>query len=447
MKATEAVRTDIRWQRIFSEQRVLGLIGLAIVLTLHLQAMPVELKIQNFFISSAIALFAFPFVMRKIPKSPLLTSILVFSAFVFLHSVVALVADFFVTPYAEIRFLSWMRQFFALLAGVMTFLVFRAVFLRVPLQKVLFLLLIAAIPGLVLAFMNILWGAFQVQWARDIVVGVRSVLTPEGSTSALRASGFAMEPSSFAALLVILFFPVLFVRLLNHSMRLRDLLLIGLSLLAFSWTFSLTGVLLLMVFGVSGLIFGPRRPLFAQALMIIAALVIVFVVLFPNNQILRHAGVLIAGGANVSFTDRWYGLAAPFLAMFDSYSMIGYGLGGVATHFDELVPKSVQAEILAVKWKEFPNLATIIGRIFAEGGAIGLMLFLAIFWVAFRQVSILIRHAREDGSFITYATIRLSLLAVLASLFFATGSYHTPFIWLWLAMADSEYVSHRLEKS
>jgi hypothetical protein len=411
-----------------------------LLLTLHLQAMPVDLKIQNFYISSAIALLAFPFVIRQIPKSSLLMSILVFSGFIFLHSVVALIADFFVTPYAEIRFLSWTRQFLALLAGVMTFLVFRAVFLHMPLRKIFALLLLAAIPGLLMAVINILWGAFQMQWARDVVVGVRSVFTPEGSTTALRASGFAMEPSSFAALLVILFFPVFYVHLLTHKINLKNLLLVGLSLLAFGWTFSLTGVLLLMIFAIGGLTLGPKRMLFAQVLTVVAALVIVSVVLFPNNQILRHAGVLIAGGANVSFTDRWYGLAAPFLAMFDSYSMIGYGLGGVATHFDELVPKSVQAEILAVKWREFPSLATIIGRIFAEGGAMGLFLFLLIFVVAFRQLSRLVNLRAEHDHVDYYLTMRLALITVFGSLFFATGSYHTPFIWLWLALVDSRFI-------
>jgi hypothetical protein len=168
-------------------------------------------------------------------------------------------------------------------------------------------------------------------------------------------------------------------------------------------------------------------------------IVIVALTLFPSNQIFRHARALAAGKSTLSFDDRFYGTVGPMMNSFSSFTTLGYGLGGTVSHFEEIVPRSVQADILAAKWKNLPNLATLYGRLFAETGALGFCLFLLIIGLSFWELRTVLRRERDPQKRLFLASVRLGLFGAFLSLGIAFGSFHIPYFWFWMAFVDSRY--------
>jgi uncharacterized membrane protein YqjE len=387
-------------------------------------------------LTTVLALMFFPFVVRRIPRSPLLTAILVFFAYSMFHSSVALVVDM-LSSQPSTRFIAWLRQAGALTAGVVTFLVLRRSLLEVTVDRVFRWIVVGFIPPLLLTLLNIAWGPFGMRWAGDIVLAVRGFMSPQGYTSPLRASGFANEPAAWATALVLIVLPAALYFYEHGRKRHWALLLLFLVGLSLAFTFSTIGLMLLLVLGGVGVIMGPQRRLAVVVMTAIVLMVGTALVAFPNNQIMRHARFLLTGRTNISFNDRFYGAFGPFLNLFSSYSVVGYGLGGVSVHFREVVPREVQAEILTSQWKEFPNLTILFGRVFAETGAVGLVLLFVVVGVANRQLHR--ARAREPNERVRsmYDVVRLGWISVCASLLISIGPYHTPFLWFYLALIDA----------
>jgi hypothetical protein len=115
-------------------------------------------------------------------------------------------------------------------------------------------------------------------------------------------------------------------------------------------------------------------------------------------------------------------------------------LGGTVSHFEDVLPKDVQAAVASVKWKELPNLSTLVGRIFAETGAVGFTLFCFICGVAFWEYRRTIHRVddADDRKFLWSS--RLGLIATLVSVAVAVGSFHMPYLWFWLAVIDARYI-------
>ncbi len=423
----------------FPKKAVFLPIAAILLLSLQFQTLPIRIQIQSLPLTTVFALLFLPFVIGRIPRSPLLSILAIFFGFVFLHSLIFLLVDLF-SNQPDTRFIAWARQSFALFAGIVTFLVFRTAFLHVSLQQIFKFIAWGTVPALLLSVLNILWGAFGQGWAGGIVAGIRDFMSPEGYTSPLRATGFATEPAALATSLVVTLLPVLFVYFGQKRNRFWTIVLLILATASFMWTFSTVGLLLMLGVLGAGLFFGPKKKIILLVFTLFVGATLMVTVLFPSNQILRHAGTIAAGRANVSFTDRFYSAVGPFMEGLSSYSIVGYGLGGISTHFREVLPTQFQAEILATKWKEFPNLAILFGRVFAETGAIGFVLFLTAIYMTFRQLKFIMRNDTVAGSALTYSSIRLGLIASCLALLISVGPYHTPYVWIWMAVIDAKYV-------
>ncbi len=418
-----------------SDERLLPVLGSLLLLSLQFQTLPLPVDAQMMPPSSLIALFALPFVAHRLHRSPQLVAVSAFAGYAFLHSAVALYIDMVDTGSA-VRMFSWARQFFALLGGVATFLVMRECFAEMTPRSMMRAIALGAVPALLLAMLNILWGALGQGWAGAIVEGVREFTAPLGYTSPMRATGFASEPSTFASVIVITLVPVLLMRF-SHRPDRKDVLLMGTAMLALAWTFSSVGFILLFILLVVGLFLGPSRRIIRRLALGFVVMGAVILVLFPNNQVTRHATALEVGRLNVSYLDRYYSTVGPFMTSFTGLTLVGYGLGGTVSHFDSILPAYQQSEILAVKWKELPNLATLIGRIYAEMGAMGMALFVLIIVVGFVQARHRLREESDPEVRLFVAGSRLGFAVTLLSLTIAFGSFHMPYLWLWLACIDA----------
>lgn len=408
-----------------------------LLLTLQFQTTPLGFQAQNIPLTSVLALLVFPFILFRIPRSPLLTFFIAFAVYMVLLSCAWLVVDL-AGGDSDVRILSWVRQIAAFTAGCATFLVLRQTLMQVNDRQVVRLVLWGTLPLFALSLLNIAWGALGQGWAGSIVEAVRDVLVPRGYTSPMRATGLATEPSTLAGSIVVIILP--FLLLVGTERRYRWLFvgLLAVTTLTFGWTFSFSGLVLLMLVLMAGVVTGPDRRMMIAVIGVFLVLGIATLILFPNNQVLRHTTALVLGRENISFIDRFYSTFGPLLQSFSSLTTIGYGLGGTVSHFRDMVPPDVQADILAVKWRELPNLGTLIGRIFAEGGLVGIGLFAATAVVAFRQIRAMISSGAADRRFLEIT--RLGLLAALMSSAMIFGSFHTPYLWFWLALADSRYM-------
>ena len=424
---------------VLTERHMYVLIGALMILTLQFQTLPFNIPIQTLPLTTVIALLALPFVLGKTPKSPLLMVIFLFTGYAFLHSVIAVVIDMY-SGYPEVRFIAWVRQFVAFFAGVVTFYVFRVTLTYLSLRQVLKYVILGSLPALFFSMMNVLWGALKIQWLGTIVIAVREFISSAGYTSALRASGFTVEPAHLATIIVVLLVPTILIYIGWKKNLFWILLYLAFTVIVFVWTFSLSGLILMFVLLLAGMVFGPLKKQIMALVFVFFAFAMITLVLFPSNQVFRHARSLAIGQANLSMNDRVYGVIGPFLEATDSWTMVGYGLGGVSSHFDEVVPKKVQSEILSSKWKEYPTISSLFGRVFAEMGAIGLVLFLIIVGFVFWELQKLIKHTQQEEIRLVYTSIRLALIAVFTSLFITIGPYHTPYFWFWIAVVDAQFV-------
>ena len=421
------------------ESKLYFVLGAMLLLTLQFQTVPVPVGIQMMPLTSLLALMSTVFVIHRVERSLLLTCVAAFVSFAIIHSLVALSLDL-AAGGSVIRFTSWLRQIAALIAGFSVYLVLRTCLQHFSNQKILWVVIVGSIPALLLALLNILWGGLNQAWAGVIVDGVRSVVAPLGYTNAMRASGFSSEPAMFATVIAILMLPLLFYLYLHRTKRIRTFILFFVTMLIFAWTFSLVGVLLVLCLALAGFFFGPKRAFFAKISTFFLTAVICALILIPSNQIMKHGRSLLMGQSNVSFIDRYYGLVGPFMMSYSSLTMFGYGLGGTVSHFHEVLPKEVQAAVASVKWKELPNLSTLVGRIFAETGVVGFALFVTIAGVAFWECRQARRMLKDPDDWIFLASSRLGLIVTLISVSTALGSFHMPYLWFWLAVIDARYI-------
>ena len=439
--ARTASQSEISLALFGEPRRFSAFIGALLLLTLQFQTLPFDVNVQLLPLTTALAVLFFPFIIRDIPRSPILSVVGLFTGYAVIHSTFALGVDMMANP-GDIRFYAWFRQLIAVLAGVVTYLVFRSCMLAIKDRNVIRLMVLGAIPSLLLAGLNIVWGTLGLSWAGDIVRSVRSVVSPEGFTSPMRATGFATEPASLALSLVTVLFPAFLYELGTRRPSMGMVFIMTLSVLAFSWTFSLTGVILLFIVLISGIVLGPSRKMLSILMFSFVLVSVAGIILSPGNQIMRHLTVLGSGGENISFTDRFFSAFGPFINIFDSWSFVGYGLGGVSTHFTDVIPPSVALEIIWAKQEGLPSLTSIFGRVFAETGVIGWMLFLSVFVVTFQTVAVLLKKAVSQAQKRLYSCFRLGLVTVVFCLFFSIGPYHTPYLWLWIALIDSRYIIH-----
>jgi len=420
-----------------------AVISFLLLFTLSLESLPLPIQAQIVPLTSLLALVFLPFITVRVRVTPLFKMVIAFAIFVTIHSVIALFLDITIRGDEVIRLIAWGRQVIGLTAGLSVFLVLRRTLISVSDRFIISSVIIGALPALGLALLNVLWGLTGSVIAGHIVTQVRRALIPLGFTAPFRASGLSLEPSHFAFYLVVVVIPICLTRLITSKHLFPWAALLGLILITIAYTFSITGFVVLLVFAIAGILFGPRCHVFAIAVFSLLLLVGGFGVLFPNNYAVWQAQTLLSGEWSLSITDRLYSTLGPFINSLSSYTLIGYGLGGTSTHFREIVPVVAQEDIAAVSWEGIPNLRTLIGRILAENGLIGLALFISILIVGLKELHCA-RRARSDQlrSYLLEST-RVALVSLLVGITIGHGSFALPYLWFWLALIDSRYLLNR----
>jgi hypothetical protein len=136
-----------------------------------------------------------------------------------------------------------------------------------------------------------------------------------------------------------------------------------------------------------------------------------------------------------------FGTLGPFERAFSSLNLLGYGLGGTATHLAAMVPATGQAVITAASWARMPTLTTSLGRVFAETGIVGLLLFAGMWLVAFRAIGRLRRATTDDrAATVMLGAASLALVGLAIGHAMKFGSFALPYLWFWLAYVDSRFL-------
>jgi hypothetical protein len=425
--------------------RPFAVISFLLLFALSFESVPLPIQAQIIPLTSILALLFLPFTITRIRVTPLLKVVVLFAAFVLLHSVTALFVNMAVLGIGEILVTAWARQVIALIAGLSVFLVLRKTLVSVSERFIIYAVIAGALPALAVALLNVLWGLTGSDVAGHIVTQIRTTLIPLGFTYPFRASGLSLEPSFFAIYLAIIVIPVCFVALIISKYRLRWIALLGLILMAFVWTVSVTGFMVLSAFIIAGLLFGPKRRIFAIATVIIFLSVGNYLILFPENYAVWQVRNLLSGEWNISIINRFYSTFGPFINAFSSYTLIGYGLGGSSIYLSEIVPAVAYEYIAAITWEGMPGLQTLVGRIFAETGLVGLGLFAVFIIVTLKTLWhaqwVLPDQMSMSKPFLQ--TARLVVFSLLVAMTLSYGSFALPYLWFWLAFIDSRYIQSR----
>jgi len=249
-----------------------------------------------------------------------------------------------------------------------------------------------------------------------------------------------LEPAHFAFYIAIVVIPVVFVALMMSKKRLLWLGFLACVLIAFAWTVSTTGLIVLSSLVFAGMLIGPRRGLFCAVAALLLVSVVGFTISFPDNYAVLQTQRLLSGDWSPSIINRFYSTFGPMINSLSSYTLLGYGLGGTSTHFIEIVPAFAQADIAAVSWEGMPNLRSLIGRLLAETGLLGLWLFVLIIFVAIKELQSVLRRSTTIEQTIFLKIARLAIFAYIVGSAMDHGSFALPYLWFWLAVIDSRWI-------
>jgi hypothetical protein len=456
--AAERVNALTAWRH-----RLYAVAGAALILALGFETVPLPVKAQTVPLTGVLAVLLLPLValLSGVPRlTPLFKIVAAFGVFAAVHSVVALGIDIWLSGSNPVRTTAWQRQLAALAVGLAVFFVLRTALVAFTERRVAALAAWAACPGVLLALLNVLWGLGVWPDGGRVVWTVRLITVPQGLTVPWyfslpdRASGFCFEPSHFAFFLAVIALPPTLVLLITDTKH-RWLAGTGLAAeaMAFVWAFSVTGWLVASGMLLALALSRQTRRVAVASMGAAAALIVGLAFVFPDNYIpyqarwawsalRQHDWLALPPSATVVI----FGTLGPFARAFSSLDLLGYGLGGTATHLAEMVPAIGQRDITAASWAGMPTLTTSVGRVFAETGLVGFVLFAGIWVVAFRVLRQLRRAPAGDGTaaaMVGAATLALVGLAVGHTVKF--GSFALPYLWFWLAYVDSRSLLNRRE--
>lgn len=420
-----------------------GALGAALLISLPIDTLPLAgiVDIRILPLSSALASIFIFFALKRINISPLLKAVFAFLVFVLIQGALSLFYDIAIGSDGIGRVFVLGKQLFALLSGIAVFFVLRKALIIKPVILEKFVLIGGSI-GLAVGLLNFLWGFTGNELVGTIVTLIRESIAPQGWNAPMRASGISFEPSHFAIFLATVFLPLLIVYYKKTQNRLVTLAIVVAFIVSFIWTFSTAGLIAIVFFLSLGVVLGPNRRAFALPIALLLLGLIFMVTVFPDNYMLRQVGILAAESKTGSFGDRFYSTVGPFMMIKEnSRILLGYGLGGVAIHFTEIIPPEVQHYMLAVHPPGSQmSLATLIGRLIAETGALGLLLFLVFVLVAIWEQRRAVASAPSETDRLMLGLARNSLLTFVFTSSFAMGSFSFPYLWFWLAVIDSMYV-------
>lgn len=398
-------------------------------------------------LSTLVAVGALPVLLVLHPKlrsGPITRSVVMFVMYAVVHSIVALMIDVATGADAMIRLIAWVRQIAAVFGGLAVYLVYRQVLPLLDDRQVTSYLWMGLVPASVLATLAILWGLFDWAWAGRLLGWIVETLPINGYVARGRAAGLSLEPAHFAVYLVTIGFPaVVYAFGAAHSSRWRAPIALLFTGIAFAWTFSLTGVAALLG-ALAAVLISPSYRKYGAALACIVLLVLAGTLVYPNNYMKRQARALVGAvrvenmAWNASITDTFYSLVGPLMATDTSWVIVGYGLGGTSTHFDELIPEYARETLARAKRENLPNLGSMVGRVYAETGLLGLILFIRVWWVTFRVLRKWeSRQHLRKVSHLAVAGARMGLGGTAVAFTLKIGSFALPYFWFWLALVES----------
>ncbi|MGB9902667.1 hypothetical protein [Methanothrix sp.] len=413
------------------------IISFLLLVSLAIEHTPLPFKAQILPLTSIFALLFLPLIVRNFKLTPLFKITILFVSFVLVHSLFALLIDISVFNGGEIRILAWARQIIALTMGIAVFMILRTTLVRVSERFVIHSIILGATTAIFLAMLNILWDLSGNLIAGDIVIAIRSALG-YSFISPARVSGLSQEPAHFAMYLSVIVFPSIFTAILTSKNRAFWFIFLCACFMSLIWTFSITGFVTFTGMLFCGVLFGQRKDIFAFLISALLPVAVGIFVLFENNYAASQIGSLLSSNWSLSITTRFYSAFGPFMRSFSSYTLLGYGLGGTSMHLADVVPDFARLDIASIHWKDMPTLGSLAGRLLAETGLIGLVLFGAIIILCFREIGLISQYSNERSEIVILKNIRLGIIAYLIGAgLFGPGSFALPYLWVWLSFVDA----------
>lgn len=399
------------------------------------------LPIQTLTLSSLIGGLMLPLVWlrHKVRLSAITTSVLYLVGYAVVHSGILLVIHYWLEGYGEVRVWSWLRQLVSLYMGFATFLTFRIGLGLLDARLVVTFIALGVALGQSVGVLNLLWGYAGIHSAGEIVSGVRALLGLRAWST--RLSGLSLEPSYFGMYLAIMGLPVILSaqRWTSRKRALTWSLLMMLTLLEILATQSTTSYLITLTLLLLWLFQQPvdRRSAVIWLMSIVA--LGVGALSFTYSYVTSQFNSFITGRWSVSIVDRIYSTVGPLMALDSPRVLLGAGLGGSPFYFEEIMPEHIRAAVTSVRWEAFRSPNSLVGRIVAELGLIGLVLFLHLIWQAFRAWMIIRRMRGKPDGWISLGMVGgIALVAtLLATSLGGLGSFAHPYFWFWIALLDT----------
>lgn len=428
------------------------IVSFILLSTLSFESIPLPVRAQVLPLTSILAVFFLPFISKRIYSTPLLKSVVLFGAYALFHSLIGLFIDVAVRGDGGMRVFTWFRQVVSLTLGISVFLVLRTALVKVTDSVVIRIILLGSLPSLTIGLLSVAWNLTGLPLAANIVTEVRSWLIPYGYTAPARVSGLSSEPSHFALYLSTVLIPIIIAKTLIVRKRLFWFLSLALAVFLFLFTVSTTGLVVLLSFLFSGVLFGPRRRSFVVTAFLFSMLIVAFVVLFPDNYAVLQVNTVLSDSPSFSFNARLYSIIGPIMNLFSSpYAWFGYGLGGIGSHFNEVMPGHIRDQFMEIVWEGMGgSLTSLTGRLIVETGLIGLFLFFRIIVAGLGELRWVRQRALANSEVTLPRMAKPALFAFLISSVMGaggSGSFILPYLWFWLALIDSRYILIKRELS
>jgi len=377
----------------------------------------------------------------RLPKSRALLALSLFVYWALLVSLVWFMLDMNMNSFVDwrLRLLGFTRQLSALFLGISVFVVVRSLVLYVAPAQIIWLMLTGIIPAALVALLNTWYLVSGLDPVAEMVYFIRKVVVPLGYHDPIRVSGLSSEPAHYGLFLGGYALPVMFaawdMRIVRRTWLLGAIAAILLTVL---FTNSATGLMAVFLCLLTSALIGlGRRLSLALGAGVLAALV--YFVSSGNAWYLEAQleKILRSGNPSMSATTRLFSTIGPLTKFPEKpWLLVGVGLGGTSVHLDDLVPEVVVQDIREVSYEDQPGLKTLWGKIVAETGVFGAILFGAFGLEALKGALFISRIAHGTGSSHIGKSAVSALTTLLLIHAIGFGAYTFPYLWLWAGLAD-----------
>jgi len=263
-------------------------------------------------------------------------------------------------------------------------------------------------------------------------------VVPFGFHDPTRIAGLASEPADYGLFVAGYALPAVFAAWSLRACRPVWLLLLAAALLVTGvFTNSATGLMAVFVTLLIGLLLGPARALALSLCLGATGALAYFVESGEAWYLASQLTMTLQSEPTLSFTTRVFSTLGPLMVLSENpLVVIGFGLGGSSVHLFEVVPQAVAQQILEVSWEDAPTLKTLWGKILAETGIVGGILF-AVFGLAAVRRALSASRLADDVALAHASRAAASgLLATLLIHVVGFGAYTFPYLWLLAGLCD-----------